>query len=191
WQIFVDGGIASAWTPYEFYFEDKFSHCGVNSFQLILEDGKWKITGITDSRRRTACYNEEKEKLIIDSLMNSWHQAAARGDEEAFFGAMTEDGVYIGTDATERWTRDELKSWSARFFERDTAWSFIPVSRNIHIGDDGKTAWLDELLDTWMGTCRSTAILTHEEGRWAIKYYHLSIAVPNEKVDGYLELIKE
>ncbi len=53
--IKVDGNMASAWTPYEFWFNDKFSHCGVNSFQLFHDNGQWKIVYLIDSRRRSDC----------------------------------------------------------------------------------------------------------------------------------------
>jgi hypothetical protein len=51
----VDGPLAIAWTPYKFYAAGKFSHCGVNSFQLVRFDGVWKIQYIIDTRRRTGC----------------------------------------------------------------------------------------------------------------------------------------
>ena len=34
----TDGPLAIAWTPYSFYYQEKFSHCGVNSFQLVRTD---------------------------------------------------------------------------------------------------------------------------------------------------------
>ncbi len=50
-----DDNLAQVWMDYSFYLDDKFSHCGVNSFQLInLKDG-WKIISITDTRRSTNC----------------------------------------------------------------------------------------------------------------------------------------
>lgn len=55
YQIKVDGQMASAWTPYEFYVNDTFSHCGVNSFQLIKTSDGWKITYVIDTRRKEAC----------------------------------------------------------------------------------------------------------------------------------------
>lgn len=55
YQIKVDGDMASAWTPYEFYVNDNFSHCGVNSFQLIKTKEGWKITHIIDTRRKEGC----------------------------------------------------------------------------------------------------------------------------------------
>lgn len=53
--IKVDGPLAIAWTPYNFYFNGQFSHCGVNSFQLVQLNGEWKIQYIIDTRRRQGC----------------------------------------------------------------------------------------------------------------------------------------
>jgi hypothetical protein len=53
--IKVDGAMANAWTPYEFFFNGSLSHCGVNSFQLIKEGGSWKIIYLVDTRRREGC----------------------------------------------------------------------------------------------------------------------------------------
>ncbi|MEP7374938.1 MAG: nuclear transport factor 2 family protein [Chitinophagaceae bacterium] len=51
----IDGPLAIVWTPYNFYHNGKFSHCGVNSFQLVRFDGIWKIQYLIDTRRRTGC----------------------------------------------------------------------------------------------------------------------------------------
>lgn len=48
----VDGPLATAWTPYEFYFNGRYSHCGVNSFQLIRLYGRWLIQYLVDTRRK-------------------------------------------------------------------------------------------------------------------------------------------
>ena len=53
--IKTDGPLAMAWTPYKFYYNGQFSHCGVNSFQLVRVDGGWKIQYIIDTRRREGC----------------------------------------------------------------------------------------------------------------------------------------
>ena len=58
--IKVDGNMANAWTPYEFWFNGDFSHCGVNSFQLFHDNGQWKIIYLIDTRQRTGC-NEQKD----------------------------------------------------------------------------------------------------------------------------------
>ena len=53
--IKIDGPLAIAWTPYKFYYAGNFSHCGVNSFQLVRINGSWKIQFLIDTRRRQAC----------------------------------------------------------------------------------------------------------------------------------------
>lgn len=55
YDIKVDDNLASVWTPYEFYLNGNFSHCGVNAFQLIRTDNGWKILQITDTRRKEPC----------------------------------------------------------------------------------------------------------------------------------------
>ncbi|GGF19305.1 nuclear transport factor 2 family protein [Echinicola rosea] len=55
YDIKIDGEMASVWTPYTFYINGKLSHCGVNSFQLVKLDGKWKIVYLIDTRRKEGC----------------------------------------------------------------------------------------------------------------------------------------
>lgn len=54
-QLKIDGPLASVWTPYKFFYNGKFSHCGVNSFQLVKLNNEWKIQYLIDTRRRTGC----------------------------------------------------------------------------------------------------------------------------------------
>ena len=54
-NIQLDGNMANVWTPYEFWYNEKFSHCGVNSFQLMNENGTWKIFHLVDTRRKEGC----------------------------------------------------------------------------------------------------------------------------------------
>jgi len=51
----VDGALAIAWTPYKFYYKGNFSHCGVDSYQLVRINGTWKIQYLIDTRRKTNC----------------------------------------------------------------------------------------------------------------------------------------
>lgn len=53
--VHSDGGLASVFTPYSFYFKGKFSHCGANSFQLVKQQSDWKIQYIIDTRRKENC----------------------------------------------------------------------------------------------------------------------------------------
>jgi len=48
----VDGPLAIVWAPYEFYYKGKYSHKGVDSFQLLRVNGVWKIQYLIDTRRK-------------------------------------------------------------------------------------------------------------------------------------------
>jgi hypothetical protein len=54
-SVRIDGPLAIVWAPYSFFYKGKFNHCGVDSFQLLLVDGVWKIVYVIDTRRKNAC----------------------------------------------------------------------------------------------------------------------------------------
>jgi len=54
-KILTDGPLASVWTDYKFYVNEKFSHCGVNSFQLVKGEKGWQIVYLIDTRRKDQC----------------------------------------------------------------------------------------------------------------------------------------
>ncbi len=61
-DIKVDDAMAMAWTEYQFFVNDEFSHCGVNVFILIKRHSQWKIIGITDTRRKSGCLESKDIK---------------------------------------------------------------------------------------------------------------------------------
>ena len=50
--IEVEDGLANVWVRYEFYADDKYSHCGVDSFMLVKTADGWKIAALADTRRK-------------------------------------------------------------------------------------------------------------------------------------------
>lgn len=54
-DVKIDAELATAWTPYVFYYQEKKSHCGVNAFTLVKVSGNWKIQSIIDTRRKDNC----------------------------------------------------------------------------------------------------------------------------------------
>jgi hypothetical protein len=195
YEVKTDSDLATVWTPYSFYMDTTLSHCGVNCFTLIRDKNKgWQIHNIIDTRNTKDCLREDiftKNRREIDSLLNRWHRAASVADETTFFeGSMTKDAIYLGTDISERWLRDELKSWAKAAFDKESAWAFTPSDRKIYFNENEPTmAWFEESLKTWMGDCRGSGILILESGKWKIKHYNLAVAVPNKVVDDYLKLI--
>jgi len=189
-DVRIDGRLATAWVEYTFYAGEKMSHCGVDAFQLFNGPAGWKITQITDTRRKDHCQTDPNADLAaINKLMDDWHHAAAVADEDMFFGSMTVDGIYLGTDASERWLRDEMKEWSKKYFDRESAWAFTAHDRHVYFSQDGQTAWFEELLDTWMGPCRGSGVLTKTTEGWKIKHYDLAVAVANDIVNEYIKLL--
>jgi len=122
------------------------------------------------------------EKSEINAVINQWHKAAADAKYDDYFNLMTDDAVFIGTDATENWNRKEFETFSKPHFDKGKAWTFYPLERNIYVDESNKIAWFDELLDTSFKICRGSGVLEKINGNWKIKHYVLSITVPNENV---------
>lgn len=134
---------------------------------------------------------QENSKQELDKLINNWHKAASEADFETYFGILADDGVFIGTDASENWQNDDFRAFSKPYFDKGKAWSFTTIERNIYVDESDNFAWFDELLDTRMEICRGSGVLQKEDGQWKIKHYVLSITIPNEQVDHVSELKKE
>ncbi len=127
----------------------------------------------------------------VNRLLDEWHHAAAVADEDVFFGFIAENGIYIGTDATERWTKKEFTEFAMPYFKRETAWDFKPYDRDLHFNSTGDIAWFSELLTTWMGDCRGSGILEKTGSGWRLKQYHLSVTVPNDIIQSFIKLVND
>lgn len=126
----------------------------------------------------------------LNTFIDDWHANAATADT-AFFYQMAKDGIYIGTDKHEHWTRDAFYEWAKPFFKSGKAWAFTARNRHLYFSKDYQYAWFDELLDTWMGVCRGSGVLHLEEGSWKLAHYHLSVTVPNAAMEDFIELQKK
>ena len=116
----------------------------------------------------------------IEQVLNNFHQAAANADAKTYFNLLTKDSVFLGTDATERWTKEEFKSFVIPYFEKGVGWAYTPTKRNITISHEGDVAFFDELLaNESYGTCRGSGVLFKTAKGWRIAQYNLSIPLPN------------
>ena len=143
------------------------------------------------SHSHSPALNEKQEVQKIHSILDNWHAAAATADEDTFFGTMTDSAIYLGTDKTERWLRDELKEWSAEYFERDKAWAFTASNREVYFSKDGRTAWFEELLDTWMGPCRGSGVLSYSNGDWKLEHYNLAVLIDNDDIQAVIDVTQQ
>ena len=130
-----------------------------------------------------------QEKEAVNKFLDDWHKAAAEANAEVFFGSIAEDGIYIGTDATERWDKESFWTFSKPYFDRGKAWDFKPYDRQLHFSEDREIIWFSELLDTWMGVCRGSGVLKKSKEGWKIMQYHLSVTVPNDDIQEFIKLI--
>ncbi len=125
------------------------------------------------------------------SFLDEWHKDAANADMDAYFDKIDTAGIFIGTDATEVWLKQEFYDYSKPHFDKGKAWSFAVKERNIYFSEDLSYAWFDELLDSSSGTLRGSGVLKKEDKAWKIMHYVLSLPVPNEKFKEVINVLKQ
>ncbi|MBL8798991.1 MAG: nuclear transport factor 2 family protein [Planctomycetia bacterium] len=134
----------------------------------------------------------EDKAQKVGQVLDDWHQAAAEAKLDRYFGHFTADAVFLGTDATERWTRDEFRRYAKPYFDKGKAWTFKATRRNVSFAKDGSTAWFDEMLDTpHLGPARGTGVMILEGGSWKIAQYHLCVPIPNNVFDQVKKIIEK
>lgn len=139
----------------------------------------------------TKALKEASAKEAINVVLDEWHKSASEAKYDAYFNAMSNTSVFIGTDASENWNNKDFKVFSKPFFDLGKAWDFKPVKRNIYISAERNFAWFDELLNTWMGVSRGSGVLSKTDGVWKIEHYVLSVTIPNENITEVIALNKE
>ena len=126
----------------------------------------------------------DRDERAVAAVIDDWHAAAAAADEERYFGHLTDDAVFLGTDATERWRKDRFRAYAHPYFAKRKAWSFRSVRRAVTFSADGTVAWFDEDLATpSLGPCRGSGVLVLAGGVWKLAQYNLSVTVPNSVFD--------
>ena len=131
---------------------------------------------------------QDKSKEQINTILNNWHNAAANANFKEYFDVLSDDAIYIGTDATENWNKKAFESFAKPYFDKGKAWSFTALERHIYFSSDGKTAWFDELLNTQMKICRGSGVLVKVKNTWKIKHYVLSMTIPNDNTNEVVKI---
>jgi predicted esterase len=145
---------------------------------------------------RARVHEEVAIRAAIAAELDDLHAAAAEADEVRYFDhfAPTARGpVFIGTDATERWTLAEFRNYAHPYFAAGKAWTYTPTSRHIELDPASPdVAWFDELLThASYGRLRGSGVLVRREGRWRVAQYVLSFCVPNAVAGDVVERIEE
>ena len=119
-----------------------------------------------------------EDQTNIDALLDGLHEDAHKGNFEAYFDRYSSDAVFLGTDKTERWTIQELKSYAKPAFADGHGWTYKVIERNWEGGGD--TRWFDEILyNEKLGHCRGTGVVKLINNEWKIAHYALTMLIPN------------
>lgn len=139
--------------------------------------------------RSSPAMTEHAPAATLDAL----HDAASKADGERYFALFTPDAVFLGTDATERWTLAEFKAYAQPIFARGRGWTYTPSDRHIMLSTDGATAWFDErVTNAKYGECRGTGVLQRGvDGQWRVAQYNLTKPVPNDLMDEFVQRMRD
>lgn len=115
----------------------------------------------------------------VAAVLDDWHLAAARSEEERYFALLAPEAVFLGIDERERWSKEDFRKWAHPGFQAHQIWNFRAVRREISLSPGGDVAWFDELLDTTsMGRARGVGVLVKVGETWLISQYSLSLPIP-------------
>ena len=133
------------------------------------------------------------ETEAVDQVLSDLHRLAAEADFDAYFRLFTEDAVFMGTDATERWSIPDFQGYAIPADgSPPRGWEYAMTERHIYLDADGNTAWFDERLDNAnYGETRGTGALIKTGEGWKITQYNLTIPVPNELARELVAQIRE
>lgn len=144
-----------------------------------------------NTKNKSANYSSEQNTVQVNNILNQWHKDVANSDFDAYFNKMSKNSVFIGTDASENWTVQQFKDFAKPYFDKKKTWDFKPLERNVYFNAKQDIAWFDEVLDTWMGVCRGSGVLSKTSNSWEIEYYVLSVIIPNDDISKVVEIKKE
>ena len=130
--------------------------------------------------------------VSVEDELNDFHRAAADADFERYFSHFSQTSVFLGTDASERWSKREFMEYARPSYAAGKGWTYQVLERHVSYSTDGDVAWFDERLNNKnLGECRGSGVLVIEGDRWKVSQYNLTIPVPNDIVDAVVELIEE
>jgi len=131
------------------------------------------------------------ETAAVHAALDDFHDAACKGDEERYFGRFAPEGVFLGTDPSERWDLAGFKDYAMEYFQRPSAWIYVPRKRNVALTPDGGVAWFDEVVtNRSYGDCRGTGVLRKDGDRWLLCQYDLTVPVPNDLMGAVVARIR-
>jgi ketosteroid isomerase-like protein len=141
------------------------------------------VLALLASSALAASAQEASPEAAVGRTLDAFHAAAAHSDFKAYFDLFTPDGVFIGTDAGERWRVPAFKAYAKAPFAAGKGWTYTPRSRHVTLAPVACkcVAYFDELLDSKSyGTSRGTGVLLKGPHGWKIAQYALTFPIPND-----------
>ncbi|MGK0481690.1 MAG: pimeloyl-ACP methyl ester carboxylesterase [Planctomycetota bacterium] len=132
------------------------------------------------------------ESFRVHSALHDFHDAASKADGARYFAHFADGAIYMGTDASERWTVEAFRAFAEPYFSKGRGWTYVASERHVYVSDDGQSAWFDELLDnSSYGVTRGTGVFVRSGDRWRMAQYHLTIPMPNDLAKTFVEMIRK
>ena len=133
----------------------------------------------------------DQAKKSIEKLLVRCRAAAAKADGKEYFACFDTEGIFFGTDPTERFTFPELKAFLGPYFEKGTGWKREVSDRHVYVGSNNQIGWFEEKSKRLDVTMRTTGVVRKTAKGWKIVQYNTSITVPNEIYPQIEELVRE
>ena len=122
------------------------------------------------------------DEADVAAALDALHKAEREGDLEKFLNAFAAEGIFLGTDASEAWTVEDLRRDLGERFATKGGWTFEINERAIGVSDDGRAAWFKEIVHYVRSDyiLRPTGTMIKRDGRWQIAQLHMGIPIPNQ-----------
>tara|TARA_R110002073_G_scaffold88233_3_gene209509 strand:- start:3060 stop:3590 length:531 start_codon:yes stop_codon:yes gene_type:complete len=142
-----------------------------------------------DPSARIAANQRDRDAVV--RVLDGWHQAASRGDIDAYFGHLAEDATFLGTDASERWSKDQFLAYTKPIRASSGGmWTIQPFDRFVVV--EGAHAWIDEgLRHENYSDWRGTGVLRRTDDGWEIVHYSMTFTIPNGLSDAVKQQVLE
>jgi hypothetical protein len=164
---------------------NSFHHATALPFIFVFIVTAFGCNNPSAEKQNRAAVNDSSK---VASMLDSFHIAAAKADFLTYFDFYTEDAIFIGTDATERWNKTRFKAYAKPYFDKGKAWIFTSLERHIYFDKTGSLGWFDELLNTQMKICRGSGVVVKLGADWKVQQYVLSMTIPNSQSDTIVKM---
>lgn len=85
-------------------------------------------------------WGASEPRTSVERTLNQFHEAASKAQGKIYFGLFAPEGIFIGTDASERWTVKEFEKYAEPHFSKGNGWTYVPKDRHIDFSPAGDIA---------------------------------------------------